>query len=66
MYKITEIANDAMPSYRIGNLPKRFNEAFLKKTKLAIEVNKDVMKALKLYWITLSPTITAYAYQFFC
>ena len=48
MYKITENINDTIPSYRIDNLPERYNEALLKKTELTLEGNKDVMKALNL------------------
>ena len=44
LYKITEVKNDTMPSYCIDNLPERFNEAFLKETKLIMKENKDVMK----------------------
>ena len=48
LYKITEIVNDTIPSYRLDNLPERYNEALLKKTELTIKENKDVMKKLKL------------------
>ena len=48
LYKITEIVNDAIPSYRIDNIPERYNEALLKKTELTMKENKDVMKALNL------------------
>ena len=44
--KITEFINDTKPSYKINNLPKRYNKALLKKAKLTIKENKDVMKAL--------------------
>ena len=37
LYKITEIINDTIPSYRIGNLPERYNEALLKKNRINIE-----------------------------
>ena len=33
LYKITEIINDTIPSYKINNLPERYNESLLKKTK---------------------------------
>ena len=36
MYKITEINNDTIPSYKIDNLPERYNEALLK-----MRVNKE-------------------------
>ena len=48
LYKITEIINDTIPSYKIDNLPDRYNESLLKKTVLALKQNKDVMKALNL------------------
>ena len=44
LYKITEIINDTIPSYRIDNLKERFNESLLKKTELTLKENKDVMK----------------------
>ena len=46
LYKITEIINDTKPSYRIDNLPERYNEVLLKKTELTLKENKDVMKKL--------------------
>ena len=48
LYKITEIINDTIPSYKINNLPERYNESLLKKTKLTLKENKDVMKKLRL------------------
>ena len=48
LYKITEIINDTMPSYRIDNLKERYNESLLKKTELTMKENKDVMKKLKI------------------
>ena len=48
LYKITEIINDTLPSYKIDNLPERYNESLLKKTVLSLKRNKDVMKALNL------------------
>ena len=48
LYKITEIIIDTIPSYKIDNLPERYNEALLKKTNLTMKVNKDVMKKLNL------------------
>ena len=44
IYKITDIVNDTFPSYRLDNLPERYNESLLKKTKLKMKQNKDVMK----------------------
>ena len=48
LYKITEITNDTKLSYRIDNLPERYNEALLKTTELTLKENKDVMKALNI------------------
>ena len=44
--EITEIVNDTVPSYKIGQLPERYNEALLKKTELSMRENKHVMKNL--------------------
>ena len=48
LYKITEIINDTLPSYKIDNLPERYNEALLKKTELSTKENKSVMKKSRL------------------
>ena len=48
LYKITEIINDIIPSYKINNLPERYNESLLKKTKLTLKENNSVMKKLRL------------------
>ena len=48
LYKITEIINDTMPSYKIDNLKERYNESLLKKTALTIKENNTVMKKLNL------------------
>ena len=48
LYKITEIINDTIPSYRLDNLKERYNESLLKKTDLTMKENKDVMKKLKI------------------
>ena len=48
MYKITEIINDTIPSYKIDNLKERYNESLLKKTELTLKQNKDGMKKLNL------------------
>ena len=48
LYKITEIINDTIPSYKIYNLTERYNESFLKKTELTIKENNSVMKKLKI------------------
>ena len=48
MYKITEIINDTIPSYKIDNLKERYNEVLLKKTELTLKENDNVMKKLNL------------------
>ena len=48
LYKIKEIVNDTIPSYKINNLSERYNESLLKKTELPLKQNKDVMKKLKI------------------
>ena len=48
LYKITEIINDTIPSYKINNLPERYNESLLKKTKLPLKENNSDMKKLRL------------------
>ena len=48
LYKITEIVNDTIPSYKVNNLPERYNESLLKKTDLTMKENDNVMKKLKI------------------
>ena len=48
LYKITEIINDTIPTYKIDNLPERYNESLLKKTNLTLKENNAVMKKLNL------------------
>ena len=48
LYKIAEIVNDTIPSYRLGNLPERYNEALLKKTEISMKEHISVMKKLNL------------------
>ena len=48
LYKITEINNDTIPSYKIDKLKESYNELLLKKTDLTVKENKDVMKKLKI------------------
>ena len=48
LYKITEIINDTIPSYKIDNLPERYNESLLKKTDLTMKENDNVLKKLNL------------------
>ena len=47
LYKITEIINDTIPSYKIENLKERY-ESLLKKTELTLKENNTVMKKLNL------------------
>ena len=46
LYKITEIVNDTIASYKINNLPERYNESLLKKTDLTMKENNSVVKKL--------------------
>ena len=48
LYKITKIIVDTNPSYRLGNLPERYNEALLKKSELSMKENDSIMKKLNL------------------
>ena len=48
LYKITEIINDTIPSYKIDNLIERYNESLLKKTELTMKENNIVMKKLNI------------------
>ena len=48
LYKITEIINDTIPSYKIDKLSDRYNESLLKKTELTMKENKDVIKKLSI------------------
>ena len=48
LYKITEIINDTIPSYKIDKLEERYNQSLLKKTDLTMKENKVVMKKLKI------------------
>ena len=66
LYKITEMINDTIPSYKINNLPEKYNEALLKKTELTMKKNNSVMKNLNLNYIKHSLSITAYASQSIC
>ena len=49
LYKITEFISDTIPSYKMDNLPERYNEDLLKNTELSMKQNKAVMKALNLH-----------------
>ena len=46
LYKITELITDKIPSYKIDQLPERYNEALLKKTDLTMKENDSVMKKI--------------------
>ena len=48
LYKTSEIINDTIPSYRIDNIPERYNESLLKKTEFSMKQNDNVMKKLKI------------------
>ena len=48
LYRITEIVNDTIASYRLDNLKERYNETLLKKTELTRTENISVMKKLKI------------------
>ena len=48
LYPITELIIDTIPSYRLDNLPERYYEALLKKTKLTMKENNSVMKKLRI------------------
>ena len=62
LYKITEIINDTIPSYRLDNLKERYNESLLKKTELTMKENNAVMKKLNLNYIKHTLSIRAYAH----
>ena len=48
LYKVTEIINDTIPSYKIDNLKERYIESLLKKTELSMKKNNSVMKKLRI------------------
>ena len=48
LYKITEFIGETISSYKIDNLPERYNESLLKKIESTLKPNKDNMKALNL------------------
>ena len=48
LYKITEIINDTIASYKINNLKERYNESLLRKTELTMKENDSVMKNLNI------------------
>ena len=53
LYKITETNNDTIPTYHIDNLPKRYNEALLRRINLTLKENKDVMKKTNFYLVQI-------------
>ena len=48
LYKIKEIINETIPSYKIDKLPESYSESLLKKTELTMKENDNVMKKLNL------------------
>ena len=46
LYKITQIINDTIPSYKIDILKERYNESLLKRTELTMKEKDKVMKKL--------------------
>ena len=48
LYRITEVNNDTIPSYKIDNLKERYNESLLKRTDLTMKGKKDVMRKLNI------------------
>ena len=48
LYKITEINNDTIPSFKIEIIKERYNEALLKKTELTMKEFDKVLKKLNL------------------
>ena len=48
LYKITEVINYRIPSYKRDNIKERYNEALLKKTELTMKENNSVMKQLNI------------------
>ena len=48
LYKITEIVNDSIASYRLDNFKERYNKFLLKKAELTMKENDNVMKKLNI------------------
>ena len=44
IYTITEVIHDTIPSYRIDDLPERYNQNLLLPTKLSPDENNKVIK----------------------
>ena len=51
LYENTEIVNDTIPSYKINQLTKRYNESSLKKTTLILKENNSVIKKINITYI---------------
>ena len=48
LYKIKEIINDTIPSYKIDIFKERHKESLIRKIELTLTENKDVMKKLNI------------------
>ena len=48
LYMITEVIHETIPSYHIDFLPERYNQSILKKSKLTLSENDQVMSKLKI------------------
>ena len=48
LYKTAEIVNDTIPSYKIDNLPERYNEVLLKKTEVTKKKEQRCYESFKL------------------
>ena len=48
LYMITEVIHETIPSYHIDFLPERYNQSILKKSKLTLNENDQVMSNLNL------------------
>ena len=49
--KITLLVKDTKPSYKIHNLPERYNEFLLKKTEISLKEDDSVIKNSNITWI---------------
>ena len=45
---ITEVIHETIPIYHIDFLPERYNQSILKKSKLTLSENDQVMSKLKI------------------
>ena len=48
LYMITKVIHETIPSYHIDFLPERYNQSILKKSKLTLSENDQVMSKLKI------------------